>query len=163
MVTAPSSVAVDVIYNTIKPQGLEPFNFQLSLAHSQSWRSRNELRGKLLRGANDQEVATRLEYVENQLDRFTNLAHEHGFSLSLGVIPLPSQLARDYPAELYQSELQRMAASLKIQFVDLLPPLRLLYQEMGRLPVAPFDDHYDAKAHKAMAMHLVDLFRGCGT
>jgi len=34
MVTAPSSVAVDVIYNTIKPQGLEPFNFQLSLAHS---------------------------------------------------------------------------------------------------------------------------------
>ncbi len=34
MVTAPSSVAVDVIDNTIKPQGLEPFNFQLSLADS---------------------------------------------------------------------------------------------------------------------------------
>ena len=34
MATAPSSVAVDVIHNTIKPQGLEPFNFQLSLAHS---------------------------------------------------------------------------------------------------------------------------------
>ncbi len=55
MVTAPSSVAVDdIFHNTIKPQGLEPFNFQLSLAYSR--RSYKRLIRKMSKDPNVENV-----------------------------------------------------------------------------------------------------------
>jgi hypothetical protein len=126
------------------------------------WQTRSTLRGKLLRGVKDEEVAERLAYVKGQLSQFTELGSRYGFSLSVGAIPLPSQLAHDFPRELYLSELRKMSASLKIPFFDFLSPLRRLYKESGLLPVAPFDEHYDATAHRIMAVHLADRFNGCG-
>jgi hypothetical protein len=126
------------------------------------WQIHNTLRDKLLRGLEDEEVAERLAYVRDQLGQFKELGSRHDFSLSLGAIPMPAQLAHDFPRELYLSELQKMASSLKIPFFDFLPPLREFYEESGRLPVAPFDEHYDATAHNIMAMHLATRFHSCG-
>jgi hypothetical protein len=126
------------------------------------WQTRDALRAKLLRGLEDKEVANRLAYVKDQLNQFAELGRRHDFSLSLGAIPIPAQLVQEFPRELYLSELRKMATSLGIPFFDFLPPLRRFYEESGRSPVAPFDEHYDATAHKLMATHLATRFNGCG-
>jgi hypothetical protein len=126
------------------------------------WQTRSTLRGKLLRGVKDEKVTERFAYVRDQLRQFRELGHLHDFGLSLGAIPVPAQLTHDFPHELYLSELRKMASSLKIPFFDFLSPLRRLYKESGLLPVAPFDEHYDATAHRIMAVHLADRFNGCG-
>jgi hypothetical protein len=107
-------------------------------------------------------MADRLAYVRDQLSQFRELGSRHDFSLSLGAIPIPAQLAQEFPRELYLSELRKMASSLGIPFFDFLPPLRKFYEESGRFPVAPFDEHYDATAHRIMAVHLATRFNSCG-
>jgi lysophospholipase L1-like esterase len=127
-----------------------------------TWENRRAFVGKLLRGVRDAEIKQRLGYVKEQLARFQALAQSRGFGLSIAVIPLPEQLVRDYPKEQYQSALQEIATALDVTFLDLRPALRALYSRSGRLPVAPFDAHYDAAAHRAMAEELLDHFRSYG-
>jgi hypothetical protein len=119
-----------------------------------TWNMRSTLDAKFLRGINDSEVEEQLRYVEQQLDSFKALSAEHGFRIGLGVIPFVEQLSRDYASENYQSALQRMADDRDIPLVDLLPPLRQLYLQKARPPVAAFDGHYDAAAHEAIALQL---------
>jgi hypothetical protein len=119
-----------------------------------TWDTGSTLRAKLLRGTNDNETQEQLRDVEQQLDRFKALSAEHSFRIALAVIPFVEQLSRDYPNERYQSTFQYIADVRDIPFVDLLLPLRRLYLEKSRLPVAPFDNHYDAAAHEAIALQL---------
>lgn len=114
------------------------------------WRGRQDLASSLLRG----ETTISIFHVERQLRRFQRLGKKYDFHVSLAVFPSPRQLVRDYPTEHYQSAIEKVAVSLGIPFFDLQPPLQKLYLERGRLPVAAFDDHYDAAAHRAIGEWL---------
>jgi hypothetical protein len=123
------------------------------------WVERDSLANKLLRGDTNIKVNQTFNYVDQQLGLFQNLAHRNGFLFSLAVIPLPQQLLREYPGNEYQAGLRRIATAHEISFLDLLPPLSDLYRQLQRVPVAPFDAHYDATAHRAMATRAADFLR----
>jgi lysophospholipase L1-like esterase len=125
------------------------------------WRRRNEVPIKLLHGTASGDVEQGLGFVQQQLDRFKAVAGSHGADFSVAVVPFEQQLAHDYPANRYQSALREITAALDVPSVDLLPELRDLYRKTGRLPAAPFDEHYNAAAHRVMAMQLVDHLHAC--
>ena len=54
--------------------------------------------------------------------------------------------------------LKEILGDRKIQFLDLFPVLEQAYQREGRLPTAPFDDHYDASAHLVVGKRLARWF-----
>ncbi len=120
------------------------------------WSQRNSFGSKVLRGEKDTNVERVLTLVKKHVDAFVLLANKHHFELSLVLLPLPSQVSHDHPNLLYQSEFRNIALAGKLPFFDLLEPLRRLYQQTGHLPVAPFDAHYDALAHEAIAGFLLD-------
>jgi hypothetical protein len=123
------------------------------------WRRRNEVPVRLLHGATSGEVDERLGYVRQQLDRFKAVAEGHGAQISVALVPFAQQLENDCPANRFQSAIREIAEALDISCVDLLPKLRELTRRTGRLPAAPFDEHYDAAANRVMAMQLVEHVR----
>lgn len=123
------------------------------------WRQRDSFASKVLRGEKDSHVERVLTFVKKHVDSYVSLASKHRFDLSLVLLPLPSQVSHDQPNLFYQSELRRIAMSRGLPFFDLIKPLRRLYQRTGHVPVAPFDGHYDAQAHQAIAQFLLNAMR----
>lgn len=123
------------------------------------WSQRNSFASKLLRGEKDTNVERVLTFVKKHVDAFVLLANKHRFDLSLVLIPLPSQVSHDHQNLLYQLEFRNIALARGLPFFDLREPLRSLYQRTGHFPVAPFDAHYDALAHQAIAGFLLDAMR----
>ena len=120
------------------------------------WKQRNSFIAKVLRGEHDYHVEKQLSDVKTQIDALVVQAQQHHFQLSLVLFPIPSQVS-DVEADLsYQSTIHDIAKNQGITFFSLLSPLRSLYQRTGILPVAPFDGHYDANAHKAIGRFLAD-------
>ena len=119
-----------------------------------TWKDRNNLAGKLLIGKMDADTKQRVDYVHEQLSRLKTLVSKGGSSLTLAIIPLPSQLVREYPNELYIPCLRSIANMLDIPVFDFLSEFRALYEKNDRLPAAPFDAHYNAEAHRVMAASL---------
>lgn len=111
---------------------------------------------KLLQGILDSDIQERIQFVEQGLDQLVYLSAAHGFSLTLAVIPDPSQLTTEYPKNLYQNELSRYAEEQTLDLLDLRPALRRYYEDTRDLPVIPFDGHYNAKGHALIATEIIE-------
>ncbi|GJL52046.1 MAG: hypothetical protein NPIRA01_32730 [Nitrospirales bacterium] len=118
------------------------------------WNQRSSLASKVLRGEKDAQVDRWLRFVTTQVDAFIASAKARGFTLSFILLPFPSQLSNDQPTRWYQSHLRDIVTARGLRFFDLQEPLRKLYKQTGRLPVAPFDAHYSAAAHDAIGRYL---------
>ena len=119
-----------------------------------TWKGREDLASRLLSGKMDADTEQRISYIQDQLSRLKTLVRKGGSSLTIAIIPLPSQLVRDYPNEVYFPSLRQIANMLKIPAIDFLSQFRTLYEKNGQLPVAPFDAHYNSEAHIVMATSL---------
>ncbi|GJL64340.1 MAG: hypothetical protein NPIRA04_29940 [Nitrospirales bacterium] len=124
-----------------------------------NWSQQSSLASKIVRGEKDAQVDRWLRFVTTQVDAFVASAKAHGFTLSFAWLPFPSQVSDDHPTLLYQSEIRDIVTSRGLRFFDLVGPLRKLYGQTGRVPVAPFDAHYNAAAHEAIALYLFDALR----
>jgi len=124
-----------------------------------NWTQRSSLASKVLRGERDAGVEQWLNFVTHQVEAFVALAETHGFSLSFALFPFPSQVSDEQSTRWYQSKLHEMVTTRGIRLFDLQEPLRNLYKQTGRLPIAPFDAHYNAAAHEAIGLFLVDGLR----
>jgi lysophospholipase L1-like esterase len=127
-----------------------------------AWRFQGNMEQLILEGALNRDLQEKYSSVERDLDRAIMLSKQHGFTFTLVVMPFFGQLGHDYPEERYQSWLKRFAESRGIDFLDLLPGLRGWYQTSHRLPIIPFDGHYDADGHHAMGMQAAEYLRGRG-
>ncbi|MGR9053551.1 MAG: SGNH/GDSL hydrolase family protein [Gammaproteobacteria bacterium] len=120
---------------------------------------------KLLEGINDDDVRLKISIVENYLGALRKLSDLHGFTFTLVVIPDVRQLFKEYPSNLYQNVLIDYAKTEAIDYLDLLPFLKKEYEESNRLPVIPFDGHYNAEGHYVIAnavfKHLNNLPSQC--
>lgn len=120
------------------------------------WKQRNSVITQLLQGNPERFIQEQRVHVEAQIDALLALAQQHHFQLSIALLPVSSQVSDPAPDLLYQSTIRDLATTRGIMFFDLLEPLRHLYQQTQTLPVAPFDEHYDADAHKAIGMFLAE-------
>ena len=61
------------------------------------------------------------------------------------------QINHPFKNEIYQSILQDYLGSKNVEFIDLLPSFQKDYQQYNRVPIIPFDGHYDAHGNEIMA------------
>jgi hypothetical protein len=92
--------------------------------------------------------------LERYLGRFEELCAGLGARPVFAVIPDAKVLT----GETFTLEISRRAAAVARQagrpVIELLPPLEELHEREGRLPVLPFDGHYDASGNAAMGEYL---------
>ncbi len=91
-------------------------------------------------------------------ERFTALADELGFRLVVALIPDANALgAGEHFSKTLNARLREIAEAHDVPVVDLEEPVKALVDETGRLPLVPYDGHYDADANRAMAERVADL------
>ncbi|WP_447968757.1 hypothetical protein [Nitrospira sp. M1] len=130
-------------------------------SHYKNWIQQQSVAAKVMRGEKDAQVEQWLGFVSQQVEAFAAMAKKSRFTLSFALLPFPSpsQVSDERQTRLYQSQLQDMVTSRGLTFLDVRKPLRKLYEQTGRLPVAPFDAHYNAAAHEAIGRYLIDALR----
>lgn len=129
----------------------------------QMLRDRGNVEEVILRGVLDEDLRSRFSRVEQYLSRMISLSKKHQFDFTLAVIPVSSQLVVNYPEEHYQSWLKRLAETRSVGFLDLSRGLQDFYRTSQRLPIIPYDGHYDSDGHRAMATQVVDSLRKTAT
>ena len=125
-----------------------------------AWRYRGNIEEIVLTGADDVKVDHRVAVAQEYLQHFATLLREKNISFTLVVVPVAAQIARVYPTNKYQSVLNRFSKKWNIDYVDLLPALRKYYRTERRIPVIPFDGHYDRDGHQIMAANVGEHVRG---
>ncbi len=131
-----------------------------------AWKSRGNFEELILLGRLDNADHHQLSVAVNHLEKFHVLSKNHNLTFELAAIPVANQLIDSYPNNQFQTILRRFAENRGIAYIDLLNPLRDYYQTHDRLPIIPFDGHYDSQAHRVMgqvvARHLRKSISGCG-
>ncbi|GJL54350.1 MAG: hypothetical protein NPIRA02_14820 [Nitrospirales bacterium] len=123
------------------------------------WTQRQGLTAKVMRGEKDAKTEKWVRFVARQVEAFASMAKTYRFSLSFALLPFPSDVSGEQHTRRYRTQLQDIVTSRGFRFFDLQEPLRALYEQAGRLPVAPFDGHYNAAAHEAIALFLLESLR----
>ena len=113
--------------------------------------SRDSIAQQILAGRRSKEIDRLLDNAKDLLDKFRTLASSQGFRLTVVAIPFSGQINHSYENEMYQSVLRAYLSESDIEFQDLLPSFQMFYQENGRIPLLPFDGHYDTHGNEVMA------------
>lgn len=121
-----------------------------------SWTNRSSYENKMLLGELDNDMRNNIEDTIESLEEIRLLSEEHGVRLTLAVIPLAAQLAKNFPNQIYQATLKKYAADSGLDFVDLLPELRSHHSQYQHSLVIPFDGHYNEQGHRLMADSILD-------
>jgi hypothetical protein len=100
--------------------------------------------------------------LDGYMDELGRLAQAGGFDVAIAVVPL-SRIARQTDAEHpLTARVRELSEKHRFPFLNLVAPVRDLVRTTGKLPVLPYDGHYDAEANAAMGAHvaaeLVRLF-----
>jgi len=100
-----------------------------------------------------------LERLEDYLDEFLVLADEREFKFAIAIVPPPSALGNTHPFGTHAARIETRAESRAIPVVNLLEPLEELYSDTGRLPIIPYDGHYNSDGNRAMAEIMANFLR----
>lgn len=106
---------------------------------------------QILAGRRTEEIEQLIVDAKDYLDKFQALASSRDFLLTVVAIPVSSQINRSYENEMYQSILRSHLSERNIDFLDLLPSFQRDYRQNKRVPVLPFDGHYDIHGNEVMA------------
>lgn len=97
---------------------------------------------------------TGLRRLERELDRMVELCARHGCQGVVAVLPDERHVLGDHPTVEMAERAGELARERGLPVVPLLPPLREHLEHTGRVPVLPYDGHYDAEGNRLMAEHL---------
>src|SRR5712691_1323979 len=120
-----------------------------------AWTERDNFEDAALRGQLDQ---ARIDDVRAYLVRFVALADELDARFTVVTVPHAAQIRREVPQNRYQRTIADMAGRLRVEVIDPLPVFRRDYAEHERLPVIPFDGHYDATGQRLLATGILERF-----
>ncbi|MBF0609963.1 MAG: hypothetical protein G8345_06970 [Magnetococcales bacterium] len=120
------------------------------------YRSRDHLENRILQGVKDEEVVAIRQKVGGHLQELARWSDAYGLPVTVIPVPAAPQLVRDFPNELYQSFFREWAERLNWHYADPLPVMRQQSKQLGRLPVLPYDGHYDAHGQKALAVAVAE-------
>lgn len=97
--------------------------------------------------------------LDGYLARFKAMENEHRFKLLLAVIPDPNSLNGEHPGSEYTLLVQALAEKHGIASRDLFADAVKAYDGGIRLPVVPYDGHYNDDANQAMARGVTRFLR----
>jgi hypothetical protein len=89
--------------------------------------------------------------LDAHLEHFKGLCAAHGWRPLVAVVPHASTILRDNPIAARARRAQAAARALGLEVVELLPALVELHEELGFLPILPYDGHYLGVANQRMA------------
>lgn len=124
------------------------------------WSSDSNYINRMLLGELDDETRNNIENTVESMEKIRSLADEYGFRLTLAVIPVAAQVTQTFPDQLYQGTLEAYAANAGLDYVDLLPDLRLHHSQYQDAITIPFDGHYNSQGHRVMASSMLDYLDG---
>ncbi len=134
----------------------------LMLIHDlyRSFISGESIEQQILAGRHTERIDRLIVDAKYYLDKFQALASARGFHLTVVAIPVSSQINRSYENEMYQSTLRTHLNERGIEFINLLPSFQRDYRQNKRVPLLPFDGHYDIHGNEVMASTIAkDHFR----
>jgi hypothetical protein len=115
-------------------------------------RGGDTLEAQILYGNLGDEARAAITETIGYLDKFAETAAANGLPFTLVLIPASPELRESIETADYKAPIREyFAGRSDVELVDLLPPLRELYEETGELPLIPFDGHYNARANALMA------------
>lgn len=95
--------------------------------------------------------------LDGYLGELAELARAGGFRPVLAVVPESVSIARPHPSEAVARRALELARGHGLEPIELIEPLRALYERTGSVPILPFDGHYDPAANRAMAEHVAGI------
>jgi len=120
-----------------------------------AWTERDNVEDAALRGQLD---PAKIEDVRGHLARFAALADELDARFTIVLVPHAAQIRHDFPQNRYQRTIAELAEPLGLPVIDPLPVFRRDDAEHRRLPVIPFDGHYDAAGQRLLATGIIERF-----
>jgi hypothetical protein len=100
-----------------------------------------------------------LEKISKYLDEFGEVCHAFRCRFEFAIIPDASALSGEHASDSMVTRVEELAESKGMRVIDLKVPLRTLYAKRGRLPVVPFDGHYNGEANAAIACEVAKVLR----
>lgn len=117
-------------------------------------RARDGYEMRLVAGIVDDDIRHRIARFERELGRFLRSLAEARASGVVVVIPAPEQVRSPALPPRYQELVAAAASRVGVPVIDLLPAFRARFAD--RVPVLPYDPHYDPAGHALIAETLAE-------
>jgi lysophospholipase L1-like esterase len=167
---------VEGTYARLKDRGELYFDTgnELEGAQRLGWHAKQLLRrSALLMLVHDLTAPRGRPYAPEYLDRVwqrteRNLARLESLCAALGAAPVVVLVPDAHRIEggeatrAFEERMAELARARGLPVIELLPALVALHARTARLPVLPFDGHYDAEGNRAMAEHLAERLLALG-
>ena len=103
-----------------------------------------------------------LQRFVTQCARFREQCKGLGALGLVAIFPDSQRVLGGEATRAYEERAAKVAGSQGLVVIELLSPLQQLVASHGRLPVLPFDGHYDAAANRAMGAYLAERLIALG-
>lgn len=115
-------------------------------------RGGDTMEAQILYGNLTEESRAAITETIGYLDKLAETAAANDLPFTLVLIPASPELRESVETADYKAPIrEHFAGRNDVELVDLLPPLRELYEEIQEVPLIPFDGHYNARANAVMA------------
>jgi hypothetical protein len=98
-----------------------------------------------------EDVNIYIDKLSLYINEFERVCHALQCRFEFAIIPDASALSGEHASDPIVSLVEDLAESKGLRVIDLKAPLRALYVKRGRLPILPFDGHYDGVANATIA------------
>jgi hypothetical protein len=103
-----------------------------------------------------------MQRLSGLLARFRETCMRLGAAPVMAVFPDRHRLEGSEATRPFEERAAALGRERELLVVELLPALVPLHAARGRLPVLPFDGHYDAEANRAMGAYLAERLLALG-
>ncbi len=100
-----------------------------------------------------------LKSADQHLAKLARMGAKHGFQPYVAIIPDANTITGEHESTAYADKVESLAKAHGLPVIRLRDTLRDLHNKTDRLPVVPFDGHYDGSANKAMAQSVAESIR----
>ena len=110
------------------------------------------------------EIERGFQRLDASFLRISSWVGARGVRAVVATMPESVAVADDVSADARRDDdlrlrVRRLAEARGFSAVDPTPELRLLREKLGRLPVLPFDGHYDGRANRVVARRVAPVLR----
>lgn len=119
-----------------------------------AFNARKDYSFKFLHGIKDTQIVRMIDKVDPSLKIFKDLLVTNDVRGMVIIIPVANQINEELLDQIYQKTLIELCRKHGLEYIDLLPSFRTNYEITKKLPVLPFDGHYDSLAQRIIADKL---------